>query len=892
MKTYLLFLPLFCLSFFLPAQEVLLFDDTPAQTVVYRYSQLSSPSAPALQQIFQLLQPQQTQQASLDVYYRYQLRILEGTNSLKNCIQWEAVTAERAPRPLGFTFEDLLAPNAVTYNLELLADGEVVAAKCIEQSLGQSLPAYTFDFTEVAGGVFYTLRVSELTFKYDSRHVQAVQQRVRAIDHYLIAKDKLTALHRSLTAFRQLEPQPQQLDSYRQQLRGYEEQLRKICTAPFWNILALDTPDAHDPEQLKTKQLACQEEVYAWQHWLNELTANLHILYFEQGVTAYQNGQLRAASEAFCASLRANDCYAPSHYFLAALDFDQGKIEDAAQRIRLVLNRYNPDPQIREEASHLASGIVRFYLDAGQDAVALRRYPEGVASYQQALAFSESIKGFHFGQAEARSRMQEAYSLDFHDQLNQVAYTRKTGQYQRALEQLNDALEFQERFRVSSTADTEGLARGIVNDLHQAQLTEIRGLRYQEEWDQALAAVASAEKLLQAYPGMVAQPQQLAQEKQQVLLGKYQKMVAAAEALVQQQQYDQALTEAEASLQFVQAYQLGVSQERESQRLITRVQQYRYERFVQGGNRAQQQGNYASALEQYQRAQALEKEVALLSPNSSLAQQIKTTALLEAERIYQFVLRQSADDNEQLQQAEEEVQALANRFGILREPQLVRILDQLNAQQCTNARDLLLPREEDQLAQDQQAGDYLAARATLARIEELLNAYPDCALSESSLLMNERVVAACAAYQETIQAAERAEQQQQFGQALEHYVVAKANYADASVQARLAPHPALNLHAYIVDHENYRMPLAGAHYYLDQREHERALALLSLMIARGVELRQTEGLQLRLGSALAVRHYVATASWKETFYGFVAKEERKAYKPLYRSFRKQWKRMV
>lgn len=892
MKTYLLFLPLLCLPLFLSAQEVLLFDDTPAQTVVYRYTQLSGPSAPALQQIFRLLQPQQTPQASLDVYYRYQLRILEGTNSLKNCIQWEEVTADRAPRPFGFTFEDLLAPSGMIYNLELLADGEVVATKCVEQQLGQALPGYTFDFTEVAGGVFYTLRISGLTFKYESRHVQAVQQRMRAIDQYFIAADKLTALHRSLTAFRQLEPQPQQLDSYRQQLRSYEEQLRKICTAPFWNALELDASNAHDPEQLKVKKMACQEEVIAWQNWLEALVANLHILYFEQGLAAYQSGQLHAASDAFHASLRANDCYAPSHYFLAAMDFEQGKVEDAAQRIRLVLNRYNPDPHLREEANHLASGVVRYYLEMGQDAVAVRRYPEGVASYQQALAFSESIKGFSFGQAEALSRIQEAYYLDFHNQLDQVVYAQKAGQYQRALEQLNEALAFQERFRVNSTADTEGLARGIVNDLHQAQLAEIRGYRYQGEWDQALVAVASAEKLLQAYPGMVAQPQQLAQEKQQVLLGKYQKMLASAEAFIQQQQYDQALTEAEGSLQFVQHYQLGSSQERESQRLITRVQQYRYERFVRGGDRARQQGSYASALEQYQRAQALEKEVALLSPNSSLAAQMKSTALLEAERIHQFVLRQSADDNEQLQQAKAEIEILANRFGIHHDPQLKGILSQLEEQQCTNARDLLLPREEDQLAREQQARDYLAARATLARIDQLLKAYPNCTLSEASLRMSERIVAACAAYQETIQAAARAEQQQQFGQAIELYVTAKAQYADASVQARLAPHPALNLDAYIVDHQNYRMPLAAAHYYLDQRQHERALELLRLMTNRGVELRQTEDLQLRLGSALAVRDYVATASWKEAFYGFIAKEERKAYKPLCRSFRKQWKRMV
>ena len=64
------------------------------------------------------------------------------------------------------------------------------------------------------------------------------------------------------------------------------------------------------------------------------------------------------------------------------------------------------------------------------------------------------------------------------------------------------------------------------------------------------------------------------------------------------------------------------------------------------------------------------------------------------------------------------------------------------------------------------------------------------------------------------------------------------------------------------------MPLAGAHFYLDQREHDRSLELLNLMVNRGIEQRQTEGLQLRLGSALAVRHYVASANWKNTFYSF------------------------
>lgn len=892
MKTYLLLLPLFLLTTTLSAQEVVLFDDTQEQTLVYRYSQLSGPSAPALQQILRLLQPQNTQQAALDVHYRYQLRILEGSNSLKNCIQWEVLQTERAPSPYGFTFEDLLQPNGATFNLELLADGEVVATKCVQQNFGTNLPAYTFDFTELEGGVYYTLRVNDLTFNYGSRHIQAVQQRVRAIDQYLISKDKLIALKHSLEAFHQLSPLPQQLGSYGQQLRNYENQLQRICAEPFWNILQLDAPNAHDPEQLNASVSACKDEVHAWQHWLDGLVATVHILYFEQGVAAYQDGHLRAAREAFQASLRTSDCYAPSHYFIAYLDFEQGHIEEAAQRVRRVLNRYNPDPNTRTDANRLASGIVRFYLDAGQHEVALRRYPAGVAHYEQALAFSESIRGFDFGQAEARSRMQEAYQLDFHDQLDQVAHTHQTGQYQLALTQLDEALKFQQTFRVNSTADTRKLASVIVNDLHDEQLTQIRAYRYEQQWDQGLSAVAVAEDLLRAYPGMVREPQQLAKEKQQILMGKYQGMVAQAEELLQNQRLDQALAQAEKGQQFVYDYALGLSQERESQRLIEKVQQLRYERFVRGGDRAKRDGQYGSALEQYEQAQVLEGKVTLLQTAAELPQKLSSTALLEANRLLQEVLQRAADDNSQLERTQAQIQALAGRFQIGHEPQLTGIIQQLKQQQCTNARDLLLPQQEQQLAQQQTARDYIAARATLDNIAQLLQKYPDCGLDESSLVMNERIVTACATYQEQLQSAERAEQQLQFAEAIEYYAAAKNSYADGSVQARLATHPALRLYEYITSHENYRMVLAGGHYYLDQRQHEQSLELLQLMVDRGIDPRATEGLQQRLGSALAVRHYVASANWKTTFYGFVAKEERKPYKELYRAFRKQWKRMA
>ena len=891
MKTYLLLLALF-LSAQLPAQEVLLFDETEEQTLAYRYHHLNGPSASTLRQIIQCLAPNQLHQTAFQLSYAYQLQILEKPEALKVCINWQELIIDRELQPLGFAFADVLYPSSATFNLQLLADGEVVKSECVQLNFGGSLPAHTYNFTNVEGGVFYTLRVNELHFNYGSTQLQAVRQRKTAIDAYLSAKDQLIDIHTQLEALRQTEVRPQLIDDYRRDLHNYREEIRRISNASFWNTLQLRGPNAYDPEDLRAHLQTCRADIQSLEAWLADLDANLHVLYFEEGVRLFEAGNRHAAHEAFCASLRSNDCYAPSHYFLAFLDFEAGKIAPAGQRIIKVLNQYSPDHRTRTDATRLANGIVRYYLDAGQSAVAQRHYPEGVALYEEALHFSESIRGFNFGQAEAISRIKEAYYLDFHDQIDQVVARQRSGQYEVALQQLEQAVAFQRRFQVNSTVDTRRLAAQIVDALYEEQLGEIAGLRRNKAYDQALSAIQKTERLLQSYPEMVRRPLALDSEKQQVLSGKFQSMISETETLVSAGRLDQALEQARRTKGFVQDYQLEASMERESQRQYVRVQQLRYERFVRGGERAQESSQYAQALEQYEAAQQLEREETDIRTDASLASRITSAAVAAAEELFAQSMRTNGSNNERLMDVRGQVSSLANRYGISNHPAIQNIFNQLDDQLCSNARGILLPQQEKQLAREQQAGDYIAARKTIRRIEQLLNTYNSCGLSNASLLMHQSIVEACADYQENLQAAEAAERQGRFGRAIEYYQVAKAAYQDASVQARLSGHPAFRLEQYLTDHTDYHMQLAGAHYYLDQREHAKSLALLNLMLQKGLHPKATQGLQQRLGSALAVRHFVAAANWKETYYGFVSKEERKAYKTMYRSFRKQWKRMA
>lgn len=891
MKTYLLLAALLC-TFTLPAQEAVLFDDVQEQTLVYRYHHLSEPSAGTLQQIIRCLAPNQLNQPAFDLTYAYQLQILERPDVLKVCINWQSLNVDREIRPLGFPFADLLVPSGAVFNLELLADGEVVRSECIQQQFGSTLPSHTYDFTDIEGGVYYTLRVNDLHFKYSSAQVQDVRNRKQAIDDYLASKERLIQLHDRLEALRQTEVQPQHIDNYQQQLSNYQQQLDRLCKAAFWHILDLNAGNAHDPEDVKRHRDICREDIRNLQNWLADLKANLHVLYFDQGVDLFEAGNRHAAREAFCASLRSNDCYAPSHYFIAFLDFEAGQIEPAGQRVIKVLNQYNPDPATRVDATRLASGIVRFYLDAGQNAVAQRKYPEGVALYEEALSFSESIRSFDFGQGEAVSRIKEAYYLDFHDQLDQVVYHQRNGQFDVALQQLEQALAFQERFRVNSTVDTRRLAAQIVDALYEERLAATTALRREKQYDKALTAVKEIEALLQSYPDLVRRPLALESEKKLILSEKFQAMLAQTEQLVEERRLDQALQQAQNTYHFTKNYDLDDSMQREGERQIVRVQQLRYERFIRGGERARQTGQYVQSLEQFDAAQALETSVNGLRKDASLGSRITGVALAEAEGLFGQTMSSAGSDNDRIRSTRGQIQAVVNKYDLAQQPKIVNIFNQMDDQLCTNARTILLPQQEEQLARQQQARDYIAARKTIGSIRNLLETYGSCGLSNASLLMHETIVLACADYQEKLQTAETAEQQGRFSRAIEYYVLSKAAYQDASVQARLASHPAFYLEQYLHGHPSYHMQLAGAHYYLNQREHGQALSLLNLIIANGVPPQATEGLQQRLGSALAVRHYVATAKWKDTYYGFVSRDDRKAYKAMYRSFRKQWKRMV
>ncbi|MEZ4988076.1 MAG: hypothetical protein R2795_24115 [Saprospiraceae bacterium] len=870
------------------AQQNVLFNETEQQTLAFRPGNVQGPSATVIADILRTLQPAQGH-GSFDLYYQYDLQVLEGSNDLQANIQWKNISIDRATQPFGFDFTDLLYPTAVVYSLELLAGDEIIRTEHLEHTLGNSLPSFQFRHSPKAGGVYYRLQVRNLQFKYDNRSMQQVRNRRQAIDRYRAARPALEVIRNTLDNMPHNTPPASELASVRSRFEQLERQFNDIERADFWQQLSLEGSTAYDPEELLPLRRQLAIDLTATRRWMDELAVNQHLLFFEEGMQYFRNGQFHNASRLFEQAVRHNDQFAPAHYCLAWIDFNDGRITDAAERTRLVLNRLQPDPQTREDARELARNIVRFHFAQGQAAVDAHRFEEGVALYMTAQQYSRSLHHFDFGQLEADSRIREALFLDFNSRVDVAVTLYRRQAYDEALKALDDALAFQQANAVASQYDTRQLQRNIVSDFYQHNLRHIRQLREQQQWATALQALDDTERLLRDYPGIIRDNQALTQERMRVAEGQYQAFYGQAEASIRNNLLDQALEEAQLAQRFVREQSMSRDFEAQSDTQIAKIQRLRYQRFIKGGEQAGQRGDWQAALEQYGQAQLLEQTYTYLRNTSDLAAKITLAAVQLINQTCDAAMQQNARNNEALQAVRSRIASTAQQYQISDNPTVQQRLQQLEEQICRNASEWMYPRLEDQLQQQMDKADFIAAAKTLQEMETMLRDYPSCGLSDYMLRYHKEVVTRCAEYQQTLQKALEAENRQQYGTAIVQYTLAARQYAQPDVTARFRPHPAFQLFPYIQSHSDWRMHLSGSEYFTEQRNIDKAVTLLRQVVERGVQPDRTESLQQRLGIAMASVLYSPASNWKETFYSYIPKATRKPYNVLYKAFRKQWK---
>lgn len=891
MKTQLLLIITLLLTTTLQAQDVLLYESFADETLVYNRHNANGTSASIVRNMLQAIAPHGQAGGSFDLNYSYQLRVVDQGTQLKGSIDFTEITVTGEPQPMGFPFADLLYPRVASFGIDLLANDEPVLIQCVEVDLDHSgRPRFVFTYDQPQPGTVYTIRIVDLDFVFLAPQLQAVRQRKAAIQEYRAAAAAYQALTLDLDQLTKGQPDPDYLSNLRQQLDQLSVQVGNLDGARFWNVLPLEGPAGHDPQQVVFLRDQTNEQLVLTQQWHDDLLANIHELYYQKGLSLYDDRQYGAARQAFQRSLRTADCYPPSHYLIAVLDFNDGRIDPAAQRIRKVINNYGPDPQTEEGARELARQIVRFYLDEGSAAVAAAHYPEGVAFYQKAQAFSGSIHHFTFGQVEAESRIREAFHLDFHHQLDNVQQLARQGQYEQALADLEVAMAFQQEFRVPSNFDTDRLQRKLVQSAFDRQLTQLRQWSQDQRWDEGIQSLPKAESFLQRYPGIVQNERELLTVKGQLFQGKFNSLYRQGEQDLSAGRLAAALQASEAAQRFATQNQLSASTQAQARRLVERVQEARYAAFIAEGDQLVVATEFQQALNKYKQAKALEPKLAV-QPVDRLSGKMQSTARAAVLQAQQRALQLHRQDNQEIAATLRYMKGLSDEYLLVNDAEVTAAIAELEDQRCTNANEIIYPEAVRRFHQHEVGKDYIAAQSVLDELRGLLAEYPSCGLDGTVIRVNNDVVVACANFQETLLAAQQAEDRRQYKTAIEQYQAAKGFYENRLVAQRLPAHPAFELYSYVFAHEDASMLLQGANYYGAQQDFESAMNLLREVIDRGVNPKNTDFVQTQLGDRLAIANYAPDTRWKRAISPYVSKGERRKMRFLYQAFRKRWKRM-
>ncbi|MFC2100566.1 tetratricopeptide repeat protein [Bacteroidota bacterium] len=208
---------------------------------------------------------------------------------------------------------------------------------------------------------------------YDQESLDNFNSRLNLIREYysynttlLMLQDKLNAIDFSITDM---------IPVYKFRLKDIQNQMSKIDSISFPDRLNLSLSD---PLQFIRRK----EEISSKIDKLNLLTEqylkSMDFWYFKLGLENLNKQDTIAAIKYFIRSLDMNPYYPQTHYQLAKIDLNKGRLHDASIRIQIVLDRVTKDEPYLELFFELDNIFLQKYLDSAYILM-------DSALYQQAL---------------------------------------------------------------------------------------------------------------------------------------------------------------------------------------------------------------------------------------------------------------------------------------------------------------------------------------------------------------------------------------------------------------------------------------------------------------------------------------------------------------------------
>lgn len=881
MKTIFTFFGLLCglLGF---SQSQIIFYETKSESflVQYQSSEGNSPKNHIIKSLAEAI-PKSLYSTKFTFSFSQKAQMVKSTNRVDFTVNLDNINFSGDILYKGFSVSDFLFPGKVSFKLNWLTTGNVLLKSFdfadVELS-GSPVNMLNYFETDSTSATNYKMEILNKNFIFSAENAKDFDNFLFLIDDYYLTELKMQQAHKDLQVIN-----PDDIDrivEWKNIVDRIDVLLQDIDAKNFQGNLPLST---NDPLQFNNKLFELKQIHNKAKIDVYYVLNNMHEIFYNRGLEALANNKIPKAEEYFNKSINSNMVFAPSHYQLARIYYNQGKNEDAIQRVRDILNKLNPDPDTRSLALDLAKIMYSDLISNARKQSEADKFDEAIVLLNNAKNICQTTSGM-----VCSEKLNDAYSF--------VLNSKYIVDLNNAIELINGKKLDEARELLKKTRFFQKTNSTYVGDIQKLDETELllfnayvtagKLLSQQKKYNQALENFNQASVLCATNPTINCS-EELTNGIYSTKYSIYSDMLHEASIMLEKPEIaEEKFFEA---VRFQELNNLEHSPRADG--IILSIKQKQYDNLIQDGFNLNKQNAFDQSLISFDKATAIE-----MSYKVKVNRKLQTYIVFAAKsQSMAFIkaghLKVASNNLPEARNLYKTAKGMILRYELSLDLELKTAIDELNgkifSQECQNKLD-----EYNSIVE--KAGTFvpnkkfIEARKEFDKAIKFAKENEECEINIQQASDKRSEILPGAVYQDLLNRVNSEISQGNCSNAVDKYLELEKYFYENKVSVLGVEH--VEFHEFYKKQNFYCVQFL-VNYYLEKNKLDKSLDMLKVLEKIAYHKKYTKNSQRTLGTQLAIADFKKSPASNPKHLIVNYTSGNKYYSELNKAYLKQWKKL-
>jgi len=834
---------------------------------------------------------------SFTINYTSKLQIYHQMTSqtLKAFIQLNSLSGDTKYR--GFEIEEVLKPSKVSFKLSHIKDGVTLQTYSFTNVAFTDLntPSGTKNVTVSAmpsetGGTDkdpeYKLEISDVEFIYDAQDKTKYDARVTLIEKYYTSNDNVETALKKYDGLIVDETVMSKIDDlekiveYKSLANDNLQLSKSLQSETFMKTLSISS---NDPAGFTENLALLNSKSTELLRVSTSLISKFDELYYDKGIEQVKLGKTQMAQFYFNKSINYNAKYAPSHYQIAKINYDNDNTTGALDILNNIYSM-SPDSKTLALTNDLITKIYSDYVDNATAQNVKYEYDNALAWLEKASNICKKNSSIECS-VSMETAYKTAYNGKFTKYLSDIDIAYKENSLLKAETAIDIATKYQSTYSTYITDNSKIVEKHIL--IYEKYISNADAFMITKKYDSALEGYLNAQRICNANTYVTCN-ENLTAYIFKARTGVYTSKVDAAETAYKSSNLDLAETTISEANTYQETYSLV--KDTRIDPLVINIKQTRYTKNITEGLKNVTGQDYTKALANFDFAKEIEDAYAI-TKDKKLAGYITSTAKsLILQKVDEAEKKVNINDLTSARTIYTSAVEIQTKYSLTTDKEvsteITALSEKMFKQECLNYK-----IEYDGYYQKAVNfifdADYISADEQLKLAVNITTAHSECMLDATNATYKKLEIEEAVIYQTAMKTAKTSLTSKKYEAGIKKYLEAQTFFNDNDLASNFSlTH--VDFYTYISEGDNDFVNY-GVQYYTTEGDYDKAIYLLSVLKTRGFNKKLTKTNQTNLGIQMAIRdHFNSPTADVKTILTDYTKDDA-WYKVFIKAYKKQWK---